>query len=65
MCHVRLAPLVGDCIVPAPLGGDPPEVAARVLPLCVIAHGCGVCLVEEGGELGTRLRDEGVTFGDD
>lgn len=43
VCHVRLTPLVGDGVVTAPLGGDPPEVAAGVLSLGVVAHvgGCG------------------------
>ncbi len=35
---VRLTPLVGGGILAAPLGGDPPEVAARVLALSVVAH---------------------------
>jgi hypothetical protein len=34
---------VRDGVVPAPLGGDPPEVAAGVLSLSVVAH--VVCLV--------------------
>jgi hypothetical protein len=47
---VRLTPLVGHGVVPAPLGGDPPEVAARVLSLRVVAHVClcGVIVVVEG-----------------
>jgi hypothetical protein len=36
---VRLASPVGLLVVPAPLGGDPAEVAARVFPLRVVAHG--------------------------
>jgi hypothetical protein len=43
MGDVRLTPLVRDGVVPAPLGGDPPEVAAGVLSLSVVAH--VVCLV--------------------
>jgi len=38
MCHVGLTPLVGECVVLAPLGGDPAEVAAGVLALGVVAH---------------------------
>jgi hypothetical protein len=45
---VGLTPLVGDGVVPAPLGGDPPEVAAGVLSLSVVAHGC-LCVFVEGG----------------
>jgi len=40
VCHIRLTPLVGDGVVAAPLRGDPPKVAARVLSLGIVAHGC-------------------------
>jgi len=32
---------VGQGVVLAPLGGDPAEVAARVLPLSIVAHVAG------------------------
>lgn len=38
MRDVRLAPLVGDCVITAPLGRDPPEVAAGVLSLGIVTH---------------------------
>lgn len=43
---VGLTPLVGGGVLAAPFGGDPPEVAARVLALGVVAHACCVCCVE-------------------
>lgn len=47
--HVGLAPPVGELVALAPLGRDPPEVAARVLSLCVVAHGERVQLVAVAG----------------
>ena len=43
---VGLTPLVGGGVLAAPFGGDPPEVAARVFALGVVAHVCCVCCVE-------------------
>ena len=49
MRDVWFAPLVGGGVLPAPLGGNPPEVAARVLPLSIVAHGVSVSNREKGG----------------
>lgn len=38
MRDVRLTSLVGDGVVATPLGGNPPEVAARVLSLYIVTH---------------------------
>jgi hypothetical protein len=51
---VGLTPLVGDGVVPAPLGGDPPEVAAGVLSLGIVAHGCLVYVERRGPEVERR-----------
>ncbi len=42
---VGLTPLVGGGVLAAPFGGDPPEVAARVFALGVVAHVCCVCVL--------------------
>ena len=51
--YVRLTPLVGGGILAAPLGGDPPEMAARVLALSVVAH--RVLWVSNGGKLNFKI----------
>lgn len=61
---VGLAALVGDGVVAAPLGGDPAEVAARVLSLGVVAHGGSGCGWWSDWEFGGLVdNDEGVVGG--
>jgi len=56
VCHVWLASLVGDGVISAPLGCDPPEVTTRVFALSIVAH--LECNVTDGSSRGSRYVQE-------